>query len=405
MHLYPVVKRSQAWSAILCLAFAAFIFNTTEFVPVGLLPNIAASFDMTVGHTGLLITIYAWAVSLLSLPLTIITAKFERKHLLIGLFLLFIASHILAGFAWSFESLMVARIGIACAHAVFWAITTPLAVRLAPSGKKAKAMGFIVAGSSMAIVLGVPIGTMVGQLVGWRITFLCIGVVAFGVMLALIYLLPKLPSTNTQSLHNLPSLLRRPVLVHVYILTAIVITGHFTAYTYITPFMHQIGGFDDYFVVILLLCIGLSGIIGSVIFALYADKYPIILFVYTLALLAMCLALFYLSSLHSYSAIALCLVWGTVITIFGMLMQSKVLEIAPDGTDIAMSVYSGIYNIGIGGGALAGSFILQHLSIAEIGYIGALFVVFALLIFVVFSHSLWLNTQKNAQQVLGQDKE
>ena len=180
-------KRSRIWSSILCLAFAGFIFNTTEFVPVGLLPNIAESFSMDVAHAGLLLTIYAWAVSLLSLPLTVLTSKMDRRKLLIFLFCLFIGSHILAGFAWSFYSLMVARIGIACAHAVFWAITTPLAVRLAPNGKKAKAMGFIVVGTSMATVLGIPIGTMIGQLVGWRITFLCIGFIAFCVMLSLLY--------------------------------------------------------------------------------------------------------------------------------------------------------------------------------------------------------------------------
>lgn len=397
MHIYPVLDRSKAWSAILCLAFAAFVFNTTEFVPVGLLPNIAASFDMSVAKTGLLITIYAWAVSLLSLPLTVLTARFERRKLLVFLFLLFIISHIVAGFAWSFESLLVGRIGIACSHAVFWAITTPLAVRLAPNGKRAKAMGFIVAGSSMATVLGVPIGTIIGQLVGWRITFLCIGGVALIVMVILMRLLPLLPSTNTLSIRNLPALFERPVLIHVYILTAVVVTGHFTAYTYITPFMHQVGGFDDRFVVFLLLCIGLSGIIGSVIFAKYSDKYPIIVNVYTLILLILCLMLFYFSSLHSYTMVGVCLVWGISITMFGMLMQSKVLEAAPDGTDVAMSVYSGIYNIGIGGGALVGSQVLLHLSIGEVGYVGAIFVITALLFFIIGSRRIWVTKEKNAQ--------
>lgn len=403
MHLYlsPLLHRSRAWSAILCLAFAAFIFNTTEFVPVGLLPNIAESFNMTVAKTGLIITIYAWSVSLLSLPLTVITAKIERKKLLIFLFALFIASHILAGFAWNFVSLMIGRIGIACAHAVFWAITTPLAVRLAPNGKKAQAMGFIVAGSSMATVLGVPIGTIIGQAVGWRITFLCIGAVAFIVMLGLVYLLPKLISNNQQSFHILPSLLKRPALIHVYILTAVVITGHFTAYTYITPFMHQIGGFDETFVVFLLLCIGFCGIIGSVIFAKYSDKYPISIFIYTLVLLALSLLTLRIASLHNYSVTLMCFVWGTAITIFGMLMQSKVIEVAPDGTDIATAIYSGIYNIGIGGGAFVGSQVIITLSIGDIGYVGSIFVIAALLFFITLSRKIWIFKQKNAQKNLG----
>ncbi len=382
-------KRSRIWSSILCLALAAFIFNTTEFVPVGLLPNIAESFSMDVAHAGLLLTIYAWAVSLLSLPLTVLTAKMERRKLLIFLFCLFIASHILAGFAWSFYSLMVARIGIACAHAVFWAITTPLAVRLAPNGKKAKAMGFIVVGTSMATVLGIPIGTMIGQLVGWRVTFLCIGVIAFCVMASLIYLLPAVPSMNTISLKAIPEVLKRPVLLNIYLLTAIIITGHFTAYTYITPFMLNVGGFSEQIVVSLLLAVGFSGMIGSLIFAKYAEPHPTAILVMPVILLIICLLSLYVCSFSLITAIVQGMVWGLAITIIGMVMQSKVIDAAPDAADIATSVYSGIYNIGIGGGAFVGSQVLVYLSTHYIGFVGAIFVIIALILFYFLSRKTW----------------
>ena len=382
-------KRSRIWSSILCLALAAFIFNTTEFVPVGLLPNIAESFSMDVAHAGLLLTIYAWAVSLLSLPLTVLTAKMERRKLLIFLFCLFIGSHILAGFAWSFYSLMVARIGIACAHAVFWAITTPLAVRLAPNGKKAKAMGFIVVGTSMATVLGIPIGTMIGQLVGWRVTFLCIGVIAFCVMASLIYLLPAVPSMNTISLKAIPEVLKRPVLLNIYLLTAIIITGHFTAYTYITPFMLNVGGFSEQIVVSLLLAVGFSGMIGSLIFAKYSEPHPTAILVMPVILLIICLLSLYVCSFSLITAIIQGMVWGLAITIIGMVMQSKVIDAAPDAADIATSVYSGIYNIGIGGGAFVGSQVLVYLSTHYIGFVGAIFVIIALILFYFLSKKTW----------------
>ena len=382
-------KRSRIWSSILCLALAAFIFNTTEFVPVGLLPNIAESFSMDVAHAGLLLTIYAWAVSLLSLPLTVLTAKMERRKLLIFLFCLFIASHILAGFAWSFYSLMVARIGIACAHAVFWAITTPLAVRLAPNGKKAKAMGFIVVGTSMATVLGIPIGTMIGQLVGWRVTFLCIGFIAFCVMASLLYLLPAVPSMNTISLKAIPKVLKRPVLLNIYLLTAIIITGHFTAYTYITPFMLNVGGFSEQIVVSLLLAVGFSGMIGSLIFAKYAEPHPTAILVMPVILLIICLLSLYVCSFSLITAILQGMVWGLAITIIGMVMQSKVIDAAPDAADIATSVYSGIYNIGIGGGAFVGSQVLVYLSTHYIGFVGAIFVIIALILFYFLSKKTW----------------
>ena len=382
-------KRSRIWSSILCLALAAFIFNTTEFVPVGLLPNIAESFSMDVAHAGLLLTIYAWAVSLLSLPLTVLTAKMERRKLLIFLFCLFIASHILAGFAWSFYSLMVARIGIACAHAVFWAITTPLAVRLAPNGKKAKAMGFIVVGTSMATVLGIPIGTMIGQLVGWRVTFLCIGFIAFCVMASLLCLLPAVPSMNTISLKAIPKVLKRPVLLNIYLLTAIIITGHFTAYTYITPFMLNVGGFSEQIVVSLLLAVGFSGMIGSLIFAKYSEPHPTAILVMPVILLIICLLSLYVCSFSLITAILQGMVWGLAITIIGMVMQSKVIDAAPDAADIATSVYSGIYNIGIGGGAFVGSQVLVYLSTHYIGFVGAIFVIIALILFYFLSRKTW----------------
>ncbi|UYZ82554.1 sugar transporter [Entomomonas sp. E2T0] len=379
----------QAWLPVIALSFAAFIFNTTEFVPVGLLPSIAESFNMDVSHTGLLITGYAWVVTLMSLPLTILTARIERRLLLVILFVLFIGSHIMAWLAWSFASLMVARIGIACAHAVFWAITVPLAARIAPFHKRAKALSFIVTGSSLATVLGVPIGTIIGQHTGWRITFLCIAIIAFIVMLILIWLLPKLPSNNAGSLKSLPSLLKRPALINVYILTAIIVTGHFTAYTYITPFMTEVGGFSKNFVVILLLCIGGAGIIGSIIFTKKSPQYPIGLVLSSIAILLTSLLVLTISTYSHYTTAILCIIWGSVMTIIALALQTKVLDIAPDASDVAISMFSGIFNIGIGGGALVGSIVLAKTNTSYVGYAGAVFVLIAFAIFCLISRRYW----------------
>ena len=378
-----------AWLPVISLAFAAFIFNTTEFVPVGLLPSIADSFRMDVAHTGLLITGYAWVVSLMSLPLTILTASWERRKLLIALFILFIGSHILAGIAWNFAILMTARIGIACAHAVFWSITIPLAVRMAPYGKKAKALSLMVAGSSLATVLGVPIGTLIGQHTGWRTTFLCIAVIAFIVMAVLWFLLPKLASSNSGSLKSLPSLLKRPALIHAYVLIAILVTGHFTAYTYITPFMSQVGGFSEQFIVLLLLLLGGAGILGSIIFTRYSERYPVSALIAPIGLMLLCLCTLKLFTFSMATTMVLCLLWGIAMTMIGLCLQSKVLSVAPDATDVAISMYSGIFNIGIGGGALVGSKVLIYMQISDVGYMGALFVAAALALSVFISRRYW----------------
>ena len=387
---FKQARPEHSWFAVIALSIAAFIFNTTEFVPVGLLPNIASSFDMDVAHTGLIMTVYAWAVTLFSLPLTMLSARFERRGLLAFLFVLFVASHVLAAFAWDFTTLLIARLGIAAAHAVFWAITIPMAVRLAPEGKKTKALSLIVTGSSLATVLGVPLGTVIGQSLGWRFTFGLIGGIAAMILLLLLMVLPRLPSTVSGNISVLPKLLKRPTLVYVYVTLALMVGAHFTAYTYISPFLQQVGGMSSAWVVAVLFVVGIAGILGGIVFARQLDSHPLRLLVIPKGLLLLCLLALHMASLSVASMLVLALAWGMSITILGMVLQNKVLEVAPDASDIGIAMFSGVYNIGIGGGALLGGQVILHLGMPFVGYIGSVLAVLAVLLFGVVGNQLWL---------------
>ncbi|EBM4642685.1 sugar transporter [Salmonella enterica] len=367
-----LVSRKVAWLRVVTLAIAAFIFNTTEFVPVGLLSDIAESFHMQTAQVGIMLTIYAWVVAVMSLPFMLLTSQMERRKLLICLFVLFIASHVLSFLAWNFTVLVISRIGIAFAHAIFWSITASLAIRLAPAGKRAQALSLIATGTALAMVLGLPIGRVVGQYFGWRTTFFAIGMGALITLLCLIKLLPKLPSEHSGSLKSLPLLFRRPALMSLYVLTVVVVTAHYTAYSYIEPFVQNVAGLSANFATVLLLILGGAGIIGSLVFGKLGNRHASSLVSIAIALLVICLLLL-LPAANSEAHLAiLSIFWGIAIMVIGLGMQVKVLALAPDATDVAMALFSGIFNIGIGAGALVGNQVSLHWSMSAIGYIGAI---------------------------------
>ena len=215
----------KEWLPLLGMTFSAFVVNTSEFMPIGLLTNIAADFGITEAHAGLLISVYAWVVMLLSLPLMLLVCRMEMRKLLLCTLALFGVCQILSTVSGSFGALMASRIGVACSHAVFWSIASPIAVRVVSEEHRPLALSMIVTGSSVAMIFGLPLGRAIGLHIGWRMTFLCVGLLAFAIFAYLLKVAPRLPSRQTFTLRELPRLLRNPLLLGIYWLAALVATA------------------------------------------------------------------------------------------------------------------------------------------------------------------------------------
>ena len=384
MSFYQKAERTKYWRVVI-MACAAFIFNTTEFVPVALLTDIGQSFDMQSSDVGLMMTVYAWTVMIMSLPAMLATGDMERKGLLLKLFVIFIIGHIISVIAWNYWILLIARMCIAVAHSLFWAITASLVMRVAPKNKKTQAIGMLAIGTSLATILGLPLGRLVGQLVGWRITFAIIAALALVVMVFIMRLLPNLPSKNAGSLSSLPILAKRPLLIGLYATTVIIVSAHFTAYTYIEPFMVQIGELDPNLATIILLVFGVSGITASVIFNRLYRFGPTQFISGAMILLTISLTFMLASASYTATMFTLAFIWGIGISCIGLALQMRVLQLAPDATDVASAIYSGIFNAGIGAGALFGNQITRHIGLEYIGFSGAALAMIALGIFVFFN--------------------
>lgn len=359
------------WLPLVGLACSAFVFNTSEFMPIGLLSDIASDLHISSACAGMLITVYAWVVALMSLPLMILASRMELKRLLLGIVALFVVSHVGSAMATGYYTLMLSRMGVACAHAIFWSIASPMAVRTVPQDKRALALGVVATGSSVAMVVGLPLGRVIGLYVGWRTTFLCIGIVTALLFVYLAAVLPRLESRGGFSPRRVPQLLRNRVLLGIFVMSVLFATAHYTGYSYVEPFLGSVAGLSPDVVTLVLIVFGGSGLLGSIAFSkCYMHRRYRFIAIVTAGPAAV-LLLMHAASASIVSVVLACVVWGSMSTAFNVAFQDSTMRYAPaEATSVAMSIFSGIFNLGIGAGAYIGAAVVTYMSLSCVGYVG-----------------------------------
>lgn len=326
---------------------------------MGLLPDIAEGLSESLSFTGLIITGYAWVVAITSLPLALATAALERRKLLLALMGIFALAHLVMPWVTTFGALLIARIAVALSHAVFWSIMMPLAARMAPKGQRAKGIAAVMAGCVLATVFGVPIGTKLGHWFGWQEAFAIVGgaAVVSGLWIAMV--LPEAPSRKAGSLASLPVILKRPAMRQLYLIAAVAMLGNFTVYSYVSPIVTEAAGGTLESVVTLLLVFGLSGFVGTLIVTRLLEANPSIAIVAPLTGLTTAFLFFLPTAALPWVHWPLIIIWGASLTGLMMALNNLILAAGHDAADVSTSMMSGIINVGIGGGAFLGVFVVR----------------------------------------------
>jgi predicted MFS family arabinose efflux permease len=374
------------------LGASAFVYVTAETLPVGLLPQIADGLSVSEADVGLLLTSYAVVAGLTTIPLTAITMRIPRDRLIAVTVAVFAVSQLVAALAPTFLVLVLARLICAFAHGVFWSAIAPVAARLAPPAQAGRATALVFLGNSLAIVLGVPLGTALGQWLGWRVAVGTLAAAGAVGLLALLVVLPKLPALPQDLATRAGARLRasvaivgfRPVAA-VCLVTAVLVTGHFAAYTYIAPLVRRDGGLEGVGLSVLLLGYGIAGLLGNFLIGRYVDRRPGPLLIGCIAVIAVAVALL-APVFGPVPTVLAALLWGGAFTATPVALQAAILRVAPQARDAASAVYVVAFQIGIGGGALVGERLVRAGHLAVLPVIAAVLAAIAGLLVIAARH-------------------
>lgn len=366
--------------ALLALTLGAFAIGTTEFVIVGLIPTIAADLRVSLPSAGLLVSLYALGVAIGAPVLTALTGKVPRKTLLVVLMLLFTLGNVVAWMAPGYGSLILARVLTGLAHGVFFSIGAIIATSVVPKEKAASAIAIMFTGLTVALVTGVPLGTFIGQHLGWRATFLAVAGLGVIALLGSLAFVPRdvhhsAPATFRQQL----GVLAQPRLLLVYAMTAAGYGGTFLAFTYLAPILQDISGFSANAVSLVLLVYGVSVAIGNLWGGRLADRHgPVRALKIIFTLLALVLLVLTFTAGNRWLVLATVLAWGAVA--FGNVPGLQVYVVkqaerfAPHAIDVASGLNIAAFNVGIAIGASLGGWVVEHLGLRHTPWIGALVV-------------------------------
>ncbi|QEA31341.1 MFS transporter [Secundilactobacillus malefermentans] len=392
----PIQKGSQKMTNILydkrtsvgtliALAISAFAIGSTEFISVGLLPLLANQFSVSLETAGLTVSIYAIGITVGAPLMTLLTGSIPRKNLLMITMLLFITGNLIAAFAPSFLIVLLGRIVAALAHGIFMTISSLIAANVVTPDRRASAIAIMFTGLTVATVTGVPLGTFIGQLAGWRLSFIFLTIIGAIGLLANLLLIPNgLPNPGKTSIKGILTVFSNRKIVYALLMTAFGYGGTFAVYTYISPILEKLMGYSTSAVVWLLLVYGVMVAIGNTVGGRMANSHPEKALIKMFAGLAGSLLLIGFFINQSVLGLIAVLLMGLFAFMNVPGLQLYIVTVAekeaPSAVTMASALNISAFNIGIALGSLLGGQVTAHFGLAQTPWIGIVMVILAILI-------------------------
>lgn len=368
--------------AILALAVSAFAIGMTEFISVGLLPLIQRDYNITIALAGLTVSMYALGVTIGAPVLTPLTNKMKRKHLLLGIMLVFILANGAAAFSVTFSMLLTMRILSALMHGVFMSVATAIASDLVTPDKRASAIAMMFTGLTVATITGVPFGTWVGQQFGWQMSFIAIAIIGLISLIANIVFVPSdLTEYDQAPMSEQLKVFKNPSLLLVYLITALGYGGTFVVYTYLATLLTKSMGYGESAVVVILIFYGVMVAISNTLGGKLTNHEPVRMLIGIFIMQALILLLVGVTAhLHILGLVSVMLM-GLFAFMNVPGLQLIVVLLAekdnPATVNFASSINISAFNIGITLGSVIGGYVLEHYSISTTPYFGFVMVILA----------------------------
>ncbi|WP_406279220.1 MFS transporter [Embleya sp. NBC_00896] len=368
----PETATFRSWLAVTAVAVGTFAVVTTEMLPVGLLTPISHGLNVSDGTTGLALTLAAVVAGFAAPTVIVAAGRVDRRIVLAAMMVVLLLANTISAFAQNFAMLLVARVLVGASIGGFWAIGASLAVRLVPAHSVGRATALIFGGVSVASVAGVPTGTMIGELAGWRVAFATMAGLSAAVLVALLVLLPPLPAERAVRLGEIPALLRRGTVLAGTAGLILVIAGHFGAYTYIRPILEGVGDLGPGPIGGLLLGYGVAGIVGNFVVGSYAGRSPHGTLAVAAGLLAVAVFGLALAGAWTPGTAVAMLAWGLAYGAVPVALQAWMLRSAPDSPEAGSAVFVTGFQVAISLGSLLGGVAVDAVATSSVLWFGGI---------------------------------